>query len=95
MFAQETYSDKQDKQYDLLVQPSGLWLRLRNDKNAAALLGKDSADPYEYFDLMRIVASENGYMSNQNVHIEVEYHCHAEYNTPVHTNYAYIPICAI
>ena len=35
---------------------------------------------------------ENGYRENPDVHVQVEYHCHAEYNSPPHTNYAYIPI---
>ena len=47
MFAQETYSDKQDERYDLFTQPGGLWLRIRNDRNAAALLGKESAEVHE------------------------------------------------
>lgn len=29
MFAQETYSDKQDERYDLFIQTGGLWLRFR------------------------------------------------------------------
>lgn len=51
MFAQETYSDKQDERYDLFTQPGGLWLRIRNDRNAAALLGKESAEVDEYFQM--------------------------------------------
>jgi len=49
MFAQETYSRNQDERYDLFVQSGGLWLRLLNDKNADALLGKEYSAPYEYF----------------------------------------------
>jgi hypothetical protein len=49
MFAQETYSKEQDERYNLFTQPGGLWLRIRNGKAAAALLGKESAPPYEYF----------------------------------------------
>ena len=99
MFGQETFSEKQDKRYDIVTQPGGLWLRLRNDKNASVLLlGKDSSAPYEYYaeaQVMQNAAKENGYMLNPDVQIRVEYHCHAEYNTPPHTNYAYIPICAV
>ena len=97
MFANETYSDKQDERYDLFTQPGGLWLRMRNDKTAAALLGKEHADTYEYFagGILQTVAKENGYMQNPDVHVQVEYHCHAEYNTPPHTNYAYIPIVRV
>lgn len=97
MFAQETYSDKQDPRYDLFTQPGGLWLRIRNDANAAALLGKASAAPYEYFagQVLQNAAKENGYRQNPDVHVQVEYHCHAEYATPPHTNYAYIPIVEI
>ena len=95
MFAQETYSEKQDKRYDLFTQPGGLWLRVLNNKNAAALLGKEKSAPYEYFaeaQILQTVAKENGYIENHNIHVQVEYSCHAEYNTPPHRNYAYIPI---
>ena len=95
MFAQETYTEQQDKRYDLLVQPGGLWLRLLNDKNAAELLGNPNPAPYEYFaesQIMQNAAKENGYAENPNVFIQVEYSCHAEYSTPPHRNYAYIPI---
>ncbi|HML48751.1 MAG TPA: hypothetical protein PKE04_18575 [Clostridia bacterium] len=94
MFAQETYTSDQDGRYELFTQPGGLWLRIRNDKNAAALLGKESAAPYEYFagQVLQNAAKENGYEQNPEVHVQVEYHCHAEYETPPHTSYAYIPI---
>jgi hypothetical protein len=96
MFAQETYSEKQDERYDLITQPKGLWLRLLNNRNAVALLGKENAAPYEYYaesQIMQNAAKENGYIQNPNVQIRVEYSCHAEYNTPPHRNYVYIPIC--
>lgn len=96
MFAQETYTDKQDEGYDLFTQPGGLWMRIRNDSTAAArLLGKDKAEPYEYFaeaEILQKAAEENGYVQNPDVPVEIEYHCHAEYARPPHTNYAYIPI---
>ena len=96
MFAQETYTDRQDERYDLFTQPGGLWMRIRNDSTAASrLLGKDKAEPYEYFaeaGILQKAAEENGYIQNPDVYVEVEYHCHAEYATPYHTNYAYIPI---
>ena len=95
MFAQETYTDKQDKQYDLFTQPGGLWMRLLNDKNAAALLGKENPAPYEYYaksQIMQNVAKENGYIQNPDVHVCVEYSCSAEYNTPPHRSYAYMPV---
>jgi hypothetical protein len=98
MFAQETYSDKQDKRYDLFTQPGGLWIRLLNDKSAAALLGKENPAPYEYYaeaQIMQNAAKENGYIQNPDVHVCVEYFCHAEYNTPPHRNYAYIPIIRV
>ena len=88
MFAQETYSAEQDERYDLFTQPAGLWLRVLNDKNAAALLGKDSAEPYECFELLRNAAKENGYLQNPDIHVEVEYYR----NTPVYTTFVYIPI---
>lgn len=98
MFAMETYSDKQDKRYDLFTQPGGLWLRILNDNKAAALLGKENVQPFEYFAEARILqnaAKENGYIQNPNVHVQVEYHCHDEYNNPPHSNYAYIPIISV
>ena len=95
MFAQETYSEKQDERYDLFTQPGGLWLRLLNDKNAATLLGKENPAPYEYYaeaQIMQSAAKENGYMQNFDMNVCVEYSCHAEYNTPPHRSYAYLPI---
>ena len=38
------------------------------------------------------MAKENDYIQNPDVHVEVEYHCHAENKTPPHTCYAYIPV---
>jgi len=96
MFAQETYTAAQDGRYDLFTQPGGLWLRIYNDENAAALLGKADVETHEYFSdpkkLLRAVAEANRLIQNPGVYVEVEYHCHAEYNTPPHTNYAYIPV---
>ena len=92
MFAQETYSMKQDEKYDTFTQPGGLWLRLLNDTNATALLNKENVAAYEYFEIMQNVAKANGYMPNQKVFVQVEYSCHTEYNMPTHRNYAYIPI---
>ena len=93
MFANESYSDNQDERYDILTQPGGLWLRVKGDaENAKALLGKENADLYEFFEALRYAAKENGYIQNPDVHVEVEYHCHAEYKTPPHTCYAYIPV---
>lgn len=97
MFANETYSDEQDSRFDLFIQPGGLWLRVYNDQNAAELLlDKEKAEPYEYFAgsqaPLQSAARENGYLPNPEVHVQVEYSCHAEYSTPPHTNYAYIPI---
>ena len=93
MFANESYTDEQDERYDIFTQPGGLWLRVKGDSNnAKALLGKENADLHEFFGVLREAAKENGYIQNPDVHVEVEYHCHAEYNTPPHTCYAYIPV---
>jgi hypothetical protein len=104
MFANESYTDKQDERFDIIKQPGGLWLRISNDKKAAtAFFGYDNAEPfnpwnygpYMYFagaQILQNAARENGYIQNPNVHIQIEYHCHAEYGTPPHRNYAYIPI---
>lgn len=98
MFAQETYSSQQDARYEQFLQPGGLWLRIRNDETAAALLGKERAETQEYFSderkILRAVAEANGYRPNPDVSVEIEYHCHAEYATPPHAAYAYIPVCA-
>jgi hypothetical protein len=105
MFANESYTDKQDERYDILTQPGGLWLRVRNDENAAAqFFGYEKSKPfnpweygpYKYFAgddaPLQSAAIENGYEQNPDVHLQIEYHCHDEYSTPPHTNYAYIPI---
>ena len=93
MFANESYTADQDARYDTFVQPGGLWLRVKGDgNNAKALLNKEKADLYEFFSALRDAAAANGYTQNPDVHVEVEYHCHAEYNTPPHTCYAYIPV---
>ena len=105
MFANESYTDKQDERYDVLIQPGGLWLRIRNDENAAAqFFGYEKSKPfnpweygpYRYFAgeqaPLQSAARENGYIQNPDVHIQIEYHCHAEYGSPPHTSYAYIPI---
>jgi len=105
MFGNESYSDKQDERFDLFTQPGGLWLRVRNDERAAAaFFGFDSTEafnpwkygPYMYFAgadaPLQSAAKENGYVQNPDVHVQIEYHCSAEYGSPPHTNYAYIPI---
>jgi len=98
MFANETWSAQQDERFDVFTQPGGLWLRVRNDKKAARkLLGKKKAEPYEYFaraQALQKAAEANGYRQNPDVHVQVEYHCHAEYGQKNHSNYAYIPIVA-
>lgn len=96
MFANESFSDSQDERYDLFTQPSGLWLHVSVSKESdMALLGRQNYGTFEYFGLLRIAAEENGYIQNSEVHLEIEYHCHAEYNYSTHTNYAYIPICTV
>lgn len=96
MFAQETNTGKQDERYEVFTQPGGLWLRIRNDTTASSrLLGKERAAPYEYFAeaaILKKAAEENGYMQNHDIPVEIEYHCHAEYGNPPHTNYAYIAV---
>ena len=97
MFANETWSAEQDARFDVFTQPGGLWLRVRAETKAAtALFGKEQAEMWEYFAgpqaPLQCVAKANGYARNPDVHVVVEYHCHAEYATPPHTSYAYIPI---
>lgn len=96
MFAQETYSAEQDNRYELLTQPSGIWLRVRRSKETSlTLFGSDSTDGWDYFACgeLQKAAEENGYIVNPNTHVWVAYDCHAEYSTPPHTCYAYLPIC--
>lgn len=93
MFANESYTEKQDERYDLVTQPGGLWLRVRVCKEAdAALLGRQNHGTFEYFGILKSAAQENGYLQDPQIHIEIEYHCHAEYNTPAPTAFAYIPV---
>ncbi len=96
MFANESYTENQDERYDLFTQPSGLWLHVSvSEESDMALLGRQNYGTFEYFSILRSAAEENGYMQNSEVHLEIEYHCHAEYINPTHTNYAYIPICVV
>ena len=94
VFAQEAYSRKHDDQYDFFTQPGGLWLRMQNNTDSAALLGKKTAEPWEYFaeGILQNAANANGYMQNPDVNIQMEYHNHAECAAPLHANYAYIPV---
>ena len=95
MFAQETYSPNQDERYEVFTQPGGLWLRVRRKKETSlALFGNESIDAWDYFinGVMQNAAEENGYKVNPDVHVRIGYDCHAEYNTPPHTCYAYMPV---
>ena len=95
MFAQETYSANQDERYEVFTQPSGLWLRVRRSKETSlALFGNESIDAWDYFtsNAMQKAAEENGYKANPDVHVRIGYDCHAEYSTPPHTCYAYMPV---
>ena len=95
MFAQETYSASQDERYDVFTQPGGLWLRVRRSKEASlALFGNESIDAWDYFvsGVMQRAALKYGYRENPNVYVRIGYDCHAEYTTPPHTCYAYIPL---
>jgi len=105
MFGNETYPAEQDERFDKFTQPGGLWLKVSNNEKAAtAFFSYDKSEPfnpwkygpYMYFAgdqaPLQCAARENGYIQNPDIHIQVEYHCHAEYGTPPHTNYAYIPV---
>ncbi len=93
MFANESYSKEQDERFDLFTQPGGLWLRVSCTETADQILfGRKAQGSFEYFSPCSEAAVENGYLQNPNINIAIEYHCHAEYNQPNHTNYAYIPI---
>lgn len=95
MFAQETYSDKQDDRYEVLKQPAGLWLRLHRSKETSlALFGYESIDAWDYFSCgeMSKAVEANGYTVNPNVSLRIGYNCHEEYGTPHYACYAYLPI---
>jgi len=95
MFAQETSTTEQDNRYDLFTQPGGLWLRLCCNKEAnLALFNEENTEMWKYFacGVLQAAAEENGYKEKPSVHVQIEYHCHVEYNTPPHTCYAYVPI---
>lgn len=93
MFAQETYSAGQDERYDLFTQPGGLWLRVSiTAETDNALLGRRSGGAWEYFGVLETAAEENAYIQNPDIHVQVEYLCHAEYGNPFYTSYAYIPV---
>ena len=93
MFANESYTNRQDERYDLFTQPGGLWLRVGvNEESDAALLGRPSNEMSEYFGILQSAALENGYAQNPSVPVEIEYHCHAQYDTPAHAAFAYIPV---
>lgn len=89
MFAQETYSDKQDERYDLFTQPGGLWIRTKeSEATDTALLGRKNHGLWEYFGALGDAARENGYKENSEIQVAIEYYCHSG---PGY-HYAYLPI---
>ncbi len=95
MFAQETYSAKQDERYETFTQPGGLWIRVRRKKETSLVLfGNENIDAWDYFinKVLQNAAEENGYNVNPDVHVRIGYDCHAEYNTPPHACYVYMPV---
>jgi len=88
LFAQETWSAEQDSRYDIYAQPAGLCLRLRLDKNAEKLMGKQYSSDAGRYALLEKVAAEHGYRRAAANPIEIFYHDHAR-----HTGqYAIIPV---
>ena len=93
MFAQETYSEKQDERYDLFTQLGGLWLRISANKETDDMFfGRKSHGLFEYFGVLKEAAEENGYTQNLDIPLAIEYHCQAEHDTSPHRQFAYIPI---
>lgn len=89
MFAQETYSDKQDERYELFTQPGGLWLRVcESDAADTAFFGRKNHGLWEYFGELKSAAEENGYKENPDIPVSVEYYS----QTGVGSHYAYLPI---
>ena len=76
MYGLETYSAaKQDKRYDLYTQPSGLYMRIRNDERAAALFGREKCANYMLIDYITgTAAPQNGYQLRSDIDLSVEYH---------------------
>ena len=87
LFAQETWSSKQDDRYDMFTQPAGLYLRLRLDKHAEKLLGKHYGDA-DMYGLLEKTAMRHGYRRAQGNPIDIFYHDH-EHHT---AKYAIIPV---
>jgi len=100
MFANETGSADQDSRLDVFKQPAGLWIRVCNTPDVSkALLGKESAEPYEYFagpdTPLHMAAKENGYAPHPSIHVQVEYYCHAAYGTESPISFAYTPVILV
>ena len=76
MYAQETYSaESQDERYDIYAQPSGLYMRIRNDNQAAALFGKEKCENHELIGyIRRKAAPQNGYRVRSGLDLTVEIH---------------------
>ena len=89
MFAQETYSDKQDKRYELFTQAEGLWLRVKvSAESDNALLGRGNNGLYEYYGPLESAAKSNGYIQSPDMNMSYEY------MSGEGPNYVYIPIRA-
>lgn len=87
MFAQETYSDKQDERYDLYKMPASLFVRMQQSTEAEKLLGREIQGVWELFGIIKEqMMPEYGYKFNDAVP-EIEY-----YNNKNGTGYAYVPI---
>jgi len=88
MFAQETYSNKQDNHYDLFTVPGSLWIRTsENESTDTALFSRKNHGLWEYFGMLGAAAEENGY-KRADLDIAIEY-----YNqSGVGLHYAYMPI---
>jgi len=51
-FARETITENQPDGIDVYKMPAGLFLRAYTDKNNAAILGRDTCEPWEFFAFM-------------------------------------------
>lgn len=84
MYGQETYSsESQDERYNIFTQPAGLYMRVQNNENAAALFDKEQCENHELIGYIRsVVASQNGYKIPDELDLTLEYH-----NNDVHFVY--------
>lgn len=88
MFAQESYSEKQDKRYDVYKSPASLFIRVQQSPDVEKLSGRQIEGPWELFSIIKEqVMPEYGYTLNADKVPEIEYYNHKD-----GVCYAYVPV---